>query len=120
VQHVEGHVEHSAAGRVPPSVAPADPHALPDPGQSPFDCVSENERHALVEGALARLSPSFRSVVVLRDIEELSYEEIAEVLHVALGTVKSRILRGREALRKELAGRLEPEPAFTWTPQPAE
>ena len=93
---------------------------LPDSGQSPFDCVSENERHALVEAALARLSPSFRSVVVLRDIEELSYEEIAEVLQVALGTVKSRILRGREALRKELAGRLEPEPAFTWTPQPAE
>jgi RNA polymerase sigma-70 factor (ECF subfamily) len=93
---------------------------LSDPGQSPFDSVSSNERHALVEAALARLSPSFRSAVVLRDIEELSYEEIAEVLQVALGTVKSRILRGREALRKELAGRLEPEPALTWTPQPAE
>ncbi len=93
---------------------------LPDPGRSPYDSVAEHERHALVEAALARLNPSFRSAVVLRDIEELSYEEIADVLQVALGTVKSRILRGREALRKELAGRLEPEPALQWTPQPAE
>jgi len=41
-------------------------------------------------------------VVVLRDIEDLSYEEIAEVLQISLGTVKSRIMRGREALREEL------------------
>ena len=93
---------------------------LSDPGRSPYECVAESERHALVEAALDRLNPSFRSAVVLRDIEELSYEEIADILQVALGTVKSRILRGREALRKELAGRLEPEPALQWTPQPAE
>lgn len=93
---------------------------LSDPGRSPFDSVSDHEQHALVEAALARLSPSFRTAVVLRDIEELSYEEIAEILQVALGTVKSRILRGREALRKELAGQLEPQPAMQWRPQPAE
>jgi RNA polymerase sigma-70 factor (ECF subfamily) len=93
---------------------------LSDPGRSPFDSVSDHEQHALVEAALARLNPSFRTAVVLRDIEELSYEEIAEVLQVALGTVKSRILRGRDALRKELAGRLEPEPALRLRPQPAE
>jgi RNA polymerase sigma-70 factor (ECF subfamily) len=93
---------------------------LSDPGRSPFDCASDKEQHALVEAALARLNPSFRAAVVLRDIEELSYEEIAEILQIALGTVKSRILRGREALRKELAGRLEPEPAVQWRPQPAE
>jgi RNA polymerase sigma-70 factor (ECF subfamily) len=93
---------------------------LSDPGRSPFDCASDHEQHALVEEALARLNPSFRAAVILRDIEELSYEEIAEILDVALGTVKSRILRGRDALRKELAGRLEPQPAMHWTPQPAE
>lgn len=93
---------------------------LPDPGRSPFQCVADRERHALIEEALGRLNPSFRSAVVLRDIEELSYEEIAEVLQVALGTVKSRILRGREALRRDLADRLEPAPILNWTPQPAE
>jgi RNA polymerase sigma-70 factor (ECF subfamily) len=93
---------------------------LSDPGRSPYDCAADRERHALVEAALASLGPSFRTAVVLRDIEELSYEEIAEVLQVALGTVKSRIMRGREALRRELAGRLEPEPSLQWTPQTAE
>jgi RNA polymerase sigma-70 factor (ECF subfamily) len=93
---------------------------LSDPGPSPFESVSTEEQREMVEAALARLNPSFRTAVVLRDIEELSYEEIAEILHLALGTVKSRILRGREALRKELAGRLEPEPGLAWRPQPAE
>lgn len=93
---------------------------LPDPSRSPFECAADSERHSVIQAALARLNASFRAAVVLRDIEELSYEEIAEVLRVPLGTVKSRILRGREALRKELAGRLEPGPALGWTPQPAE
>jgi RNA polymerase sigma-70 factor (ECF subfamily) len=53
--------------------------------------------------------------VVLRDVEELSYEEIAEVLQISLGTVKSRILRGREALRVELEAMLNPETAFGWS-----
>jgi len=93
---------------------------LSDPSRSPYDCIADQERCAMVAEAVAHLNPSFRTAVVLRDIEELSYEEIAEILQVALGTVKSRILRGREALRKELAGRLKPEPALAWTPQPAE
>jgi RNA polymerase sigma-70 factor (ECF subfamily) len=93
---------------------------LPDPGRSPFDTALDSEQHALIEAALTRLNPTFRTAVVLRDIEELSYEEIADILQVALGTVKSRILRGREALRRELAERLEPEPHLNLTPQPAE
>lgn len=95
-------------------------HRLSDPSRSPFDWAVESEQQVLIQAALSRLNPSFRSAVVLRDIQELSYEEIAEVLQVALGTVKSRILRGREALRRDLAGRLEPEPALSWRPQPAE
>lgn len=93
---------------------------LPDPGRSPFETALNAEQHALIEAALARMNPTFRTAVVLRDIEELSYEEIADILQVALGTVKSRILRGREALRNELADRLEPEPSLNLTPQPAE
>jgi RNA polymerase sigma-70 factor (ECF subfamily) len=90
---------------------------LSAPGDSPFDYVLDRERHRLMEGALAELSPSFRSVVVLRDVEDLSYEEIAEILDVPLGTVKSRILRGREALRRELEKRLERDPGFHFSPQ---
>ncbi len=90
---------------------------LSDPGTSPFDAALSHEQRALIESALAGLGPVFRSAVILRDIEDLSYEEIAAVLQVNLGTVKSRILRGREALRKKLTGRLEPGPALTWAAQ---
>jgi len=71
-----------------------------------------------VEAALEKLNGKFRAAVILRDIEDLSYEEIATVLDVSLGTVKSRILRGREGLRKILEGRLEKETGVDWSPQP--
>ncbi|MEJ7606917.1 MAG: sigma-70 family RNA polymerase sigma factor [Bryobacteraceae bacterium] len=89
---------------------------LPDPGRSAFEMVSDRETYALIEQALAQINPAFRAAVVLRDIEDLSYEEIAEILDVSLGTVKSRILRGREGLKKALAGRLA-ETEFQWSPQ---
>ena len=92
---------------------------LEDNARSAFDLVADSETHELIEAALAELNPVFRGAVILRDIEELSYEEIAEVLGVSLGTVKSRILRGRDALRKVLSSRLKPEPALDWSPQPA-
>jgi len=71
-----------------------------------------------VEQALEKLNPKFRAAVVLRDIEDLSYEDIATVLDVSLGTVKSRIMRGREALRKILEGRLELETGVRWASPP--
>jgi RNA polymerase sigma-70 factor (ECF subfamily) len=92
---------------------------LPDPGRSAFDIVSDREMHSLIEEALGELNPAFRAAVVLRDIEDLSYEEIAEVLQVSLGTVKSRILRGREALKRVLAGRIKPVPGLQLSPEPA-
>ncbi len=85
---------------------------LSDGGRSPFDYVFDQEKHRMIETALDRINPTFREAVVLRDIADLSYGEIADVLQVSLGTVKSRILRGREALREELSGRLEPQPAL--------
>jgi RNA polymerase sigma-70 factor (ECF subfamily) len=77
----------------------------PDPGRSPFDQALDSENRTLIEQALTRINPVFRTAVVLRDIQNLSYEEIAEILQVSLGTVKSRIVRGREALRRELTQR---------------
>jgi RNA polymerase sigma-70 factor (ECF subfamily) len=74
----------------------------------------------MIEAALEKLSPIFRDAVVLRDITDMSYEEIAEVLGVSLGTVKSRILRGCEALRAELAGSLKHRPAPRLVPKTAE
>ena len=85
-----------------------------DGTRSPFDYAFDREKHVLIETALARINPLFREVVVLRDIEDLSYEEIADVLQISLGTVKSRIMRGREALRQELTARMVPEPALRW------
>ena len=93
---------------------------VPDSGRTPFEYTFDGEKHLLIEAALAKVNPVFREVVVLRDIEDLSYEEIAEVLQISIGTVKSRIMRGREALREELAGQLDPAPAMQWTPKTAE
>lgn len=73
-----------------------------NPGRSPYELARDGETRALIEQALTRINPIFGAAVVLRDIQDLSYEEIAEILQISLGTVKSRILRGREALRKEL------------------
>jgi RNA polymerase sigma-70 factor (ECF subfamily) len=78
-----------------------------DPGRSPFEQAMDSETRVLVERALTRINPVFRTAVVLRDIQNLSYEEIADILQVSLGTVKSRILRGRDALRRELTERAE-------------
>ena len=91
--------------------------AISDSARSPFDYTFDRERQILIENALARINPLFREVVVLRDIEDLSYEEIADVLQISLGTVKSRIMRGREALKTELTARLEPEPVLRWAPE---
>jgi RNA polymerase sigma-70 factor (ECF subfamily) len=93
---------------------------IPDGSRSPFDVTFDRERHVMIEAALQRINPIFRESVVLRDMADLSYEEIAEVLGLSLGTVKSRILRGREALREELAGRLQTEPALRLVPKTAE
>jgi RNA polymerase sigma-70 factor (ECF subfamily) len=93
---------------------------IPDRSRSPFDMALEGEQHSLIEAALGRINPIFREAVVLRDITDLSYEEIAEILGISLGTVKSRILRGRDALREELAGSLKNHAALRLVPKTAE
>ena len=79
---------------------------LQAPGASPFDELASKETQRAVQQALARVAEHFRAAVILRDLEGLSYEEIADVLEISVGTVKSRILRGRRALRELL------EPVF--------
>ena len=77
--------------------------ALVDRHKSPFDNAADDELRARIEQELRKVQEPYRTAVVLRDIEELSYEEIAEITQVSLGTVKSRITRGRDALRKLLS-----------------
>ena len=81
---------------------------LVDTGETPFDFTMNREAQLLLEEGLAAISPAFRTALVLREIEELSYEEIAHILDISMGTVKSRIVRGREALRCYLANRINP------------
>jgi RNA polymerase sigma-70 factor (ECF subfamily) len=75
---------------------------LEDHGDSPFDSLAHEEVRARVEEELRKIAEPFRTTVILRDIEDLSYEEIAEVTQASLGTVKSRLTRGREMLKKRL------------------
>lgn len=89
---------------------------LMDAGETPFDFTVNREAQILLEEGLAAINPVFRAALVLREIEDMSYEEIADILEVSLGTVKSRIMRGREALRRYLANRLEPASAMQLVP----
>ena len=84
---------------------------IEDLGATPFERLASREIQLIVQGALQDVAEVFRTAVILRDLEGLSYEEVAEVLECSVGTVKSRILRGRRALREILApllGGLEP------------
>src|SRR5258706_9349119 len=72
---------------------------IEDMHATPFDQLASREIQAVVQGALGQIPDVFRSAVILRDLEGLSYEEVAEVLECSVGTVKSRILRGRRALK---------------------
>lgn len=76
---------------------------LVDHQESPFDQAARSEMRARVEEALRDVPEPFRSTVILRDIEGFAYEELAEILGCNLGTVKSRLMRGRAHLKNRLA-----------------
>jgi RNA polymerase sigma-70 factor (ECF subfamily) len=71
-------------------------------GESPLEEFAHTEVREAVEKALHEVAEPYRTALILRDLEDMSYEQIAEVLAISLGTVKSRITRGRDALRKKL------------------
>jgi RNA polymerase sigma-70 factor (ECF subfamily) len=75
-------------------------------GNTPEEACSLRETRHEIERSLSRLPVQQRVAVIMRDVEGLSYEEIAELLQVSLGTVKSRIARGRDELKRRLNGTL--------------
>ncbi|HEY1967312.1 MAG TPA: RNA polymerase sigma factor SigE [Pseudonocardia sp.] len=84
---------------------PEDTDRLPGGGPDPEQVYSETHLDPVLQASLDELAPEFRAAVVLCDIEGLSYEEIGATLGVKLGTVRSRIHRGRAALRASLERR---------------
>ncbi len=85
---------------------------LPDRGAGPERAFEAGRFDIDVQAALDQLSPAFRAVVVLADVEGLTYEEVSEVLGLKMGTVRSRLSRARAQLRRRLEHRA-PRPAAT-------
>lgn len=74
---------------------------------TPEEVLDRTETQAMVQQCLNTLSDDYRIILVMREIQELSYEEIAESLGCSLGTVKSRLNRARQALKEKIAKQLE-------------
>ena len=92
----------------PVEATPADAEevaaTLADPGGSPYDQAAQKELRQRVEAALRELPEEFRVAIYLADIEGYPYREIAEMMGTPMGTVMSRLHRGRAKLRAKLAG----------------
>ena len=100
---------------MPPTPVEGSPHAatpdaveatalqIGDRGETPLDVVEAKELGGEIEQAIARLRPEYRQCILLRHVEGRAYEEIAEILDLPLGTVKTYIHRARNELRTYLA-----------------
>lgn len=75
---------------------------IPDESYRPDEMTDSGIKDEIIQKAIQKVSPAYREMVILRDIQQLSYEEISEITGVAVGTVKSRINRGRAQLQKLL------------------
>ena len=71
-------------------------------GESPLEELESKELGAAIEKAIARLRPEYRACIILRHVEDYSYDEIAEIVKLPLGTVKTYIHRARQELREYL------------------
>jgi len=79
---------------------------FPDPAPGPEEELQSAQRFRILEAALQRLQEDYRQVLLLREVEEMSYAEIGDVLGLREGTVKSRIARARQALLEVCKGRI--------------
>ena len=79
---------------------------LPDGPETPETILIEHSQHQLLQTAIEALPVHFREALLLCEVEEMSYQEIAETLSVPIGTVMSRLSRGRKALRESLQQKL--------------
>jgi len=77
-------------------------YELPDEKKGPEEQADLTIQDEMIQKAINSLSKKFREVIILRDIQELSYEEISKIAHIPLGTVKSRVNRGRLKLQEKL------------------
>jgi RNA polymerase sigma-70 factor (ECF subfamily) len=89
---------HHGAGEDPQRLEPADPSEFGRPGQA----LERAEEERRIQGALNRLSPEHRAVLILKDMEGQKYETMAEILQVPIGTIRSRLHRARIELRELL------------------
>lgn len=78
------------------------PFDIPDNSNRPDIAADANMKNEIIQKALLKVKDTYREAVILRDIQDMSYEEIAEILNIEVGTVKSRINRGRAELQKYL------------------
>ncbi len=81
---------------------------LPDASYQPDNTLLSKEKEQLIEEAIQNLPEKYRISIILRHTEEKSYEEISQILNIPLGTVKARIFRAREMLKKQLKPKLFP------------
>jgi len=77
-------------------------YEIPDESYRPDVMTDSGIKDKIIQNALLKVSQAYREAVILRDIQDLSYEEIAEIMAITVGTVKSRINRGRAQLQKLL------------------
>ncbi len=96
------HAAPNSPGGVTSDQIPSLAEGLGGREQTPSERVQETEEEARVLRALSSLDPEARAILLLRDGNDLEYDQIAEVLNVAVGTVKSRLFRARQALREAM------------------
>lgn len=82
---------------------------LPDVSYRPDKNLLSQEKDKLIEDAILSLPEKYRTAIILRHHEDKTYEEISEIMHIPLGTVKARIFRAREMLKKQLKHKLYPK-----------